>query len=117
MVKRETVDINSLAGVLPVRLVRELQKLAKKYQADGLDLFVFGSFARGEPYSTSDLDLGVEWRKKPDPKTFSRLYWEVQSLPTIRKIDLVDFSQTNPDFRRLAAANKIYLSTRDEPRL
>ena len=105
-----------MAGVLPARLVQELQRLAQKYQAEGLDLFVFGSFARGEPYPASDLDLGVEWRQQPDPQTFARLYWEIQALPTIRKIDLVDFSQTGPAFRQIAAANKLYLSQKEKPR-
>jgi len=33
---------------LPARLLRSLQELAQKYQGEGLDLFVFGSFARGD---------------------------------------------------------------------
>ncbi len=97
---------------LPPRLLQSLQELAQKYKAGGLDLFIFGSFARGDHRPTSDLDLGVEWRGERDPKTFLRLYWEVQALPTIRKIELVDFSQTDPNFRRVAGLNKIYLSER-----
>jgi len=97
---------------LPARLLRGLQELARKYQDEGLSLFVFGSFARGDQRPTSDLDLGVEWRGKRSPETFLRLYWDVQELPTIRKIDLVDFEQTDPDFRRMATSDKIYLSKR-----
>jgi predicted nucleotidyltransferase len=107
------VDIDALTDSLPARLVEELHRLAQKYQAYGLDLFVFGSFARGDQAPISDLDLGVEWRRQPDPKIFTRLYWEVQALPTIRKIELVDFARTDPAFRRIAAKNKLYLS---EPR-
>jgi predicted nucleotidyltransferase len=98
---------------LPPRLLQNLQKLAEKYKADGLDIFIFGSFARGDQRPTSDLDVGVEWRKERNPQTFLRLYWEMQALPTIRKIELVDFSQTDPNFRRIAGANKIYLSEKE----
>jgi len=104
------VNIDTLTDSLPARLVRELRKLAKKYQTNGLDLFVFGSFARGDQTPTSDLDLGVEWHEQPDPKIFARLYWDVQALPTIRKIELVDFARTDPTFKRIAAENKLYLS-------
>ena len=98
---------------LPTRLVRDLQRLARKYQGNGLDLFVFGSFARGDQRPTSDLDLGVEWRGQHNPETFLRLYWEVQELPTIRKIDLVDFEQADSDFRRVAMSDRVYLSTEE----
>jgi len=97
---------------LPTRLLLDLQKLARKYQHDGLDLFVFGSFARGDQRPTSDLDIGVEWRGKHNPSDFLRLYWDVQELATIRKIDLVDFEQIDSDFRRIAMTDRIYLSAR-----
>lgn len=97
---------------LPLRLLQNLQELAEKYKVDGLDIFIFGSFARGDQRPTSDLDVGVEWRKERNPQAFLRLYWEMQSLPTIRKIELVDFSQTDPNFRQIAGLNKIYLSER-----
>ena len=97
---------------LPPRLLRNLQKLAQTYESEGLDLFIFGSFARGDQRSASDLDLGVEWHKERNARTFLRLYGEVQALPTIRKIELVDFSQTSSTFRQIASLNKVYLSER-----
>lgn len=105
---------NEISLLLPARLLRGLQELAQKYQDHGLNLFVFGSFARGDQYPTSDLDLGVEWHRKRSSEIFRRLYWDVQDLPTIRKIDLVDFEQTDSDFRRVATSDKIYLSERRE---
>lgn len=94
---------------LPPRLLRRLQGLAQKYAVHGLELFIFGSFARGDQRPVSDLDLGVTWGKRRDARVFSRLYWDVQNLPTIRKIELVDFSQLDPTFRQVAERDKIYL--------
>lgn len=100
----------SIVASLPGRLVHDLQRLARKYRESGIELFIFGSFARGDPSPTSDLDLGVEWRGPHDPAVFRRLYWDVQALPTIRPIDLVDFGQVDADFKRATAADRIYLS-------
>jgi len=89
---------------LPRRLLQALQELAWEYRRDGLELFIFGSFARGDQHPTSDLDIGVEWRGERNPETFLHLYRDVQALPTIRQIDLVDFAQVDTDFRRVATA-------------
>jgi predicted nucleotidyltransferase len=105
---------NELHLSLPSRLLSDLQKLAQKYQKEGLKLFVFGSFARGNPHPTSDLDLGVEWSGKRNSGTFLRLYKEVQELPTIRPIDLVDFTQAGSRFRQIAGSDRIYLSKGEE---
>jgi len=89
---------------LPRRLLQALRELAWEYRRDGLELFIFGSFARGDQRPTSDLDIGVEWRGERNPETFLHLYRDVQALPTIRQIDLVDLAQVDPDFRRMATA-------------
>lgn len=108
-------SLAELHSTLPARLLRELQKLARKYHEDGISLFIFGSFARGDQRPTSDLDLGVEWHREYREEAFLRLYWEVQDLPTIRKIDLVDFEQTEADFRQIATADKVYLFEERRP--
>lgn len=95
---------------LPPRLLEALQRLAQAYRPAGVELFIFGSFARGDARRTSDLDLGVQWRGARSERTLARLYDEVQELPTIRKIDLVDFSQTSSSFRRLAERDKLPLA-------
>lgn len=102
--------LETLAHVLPSRLLQRLQQLAQTYRQAGVELFVFGSFARGDQRPTSDLDLGGEWASERDPQTFTRLYWDVQQLPTIRKIELVDFTQVGPRFKRVAVTDRIYLS-------
>jgi len=58
--------------------------------------------------------LGLEWQAERKPEVFLRLYWEMQELPTIRPIELVDFAQTDPDFRRMAMSDKIYLFKPEE---
>jgi len=105
-----TVSRRNLNLALPPGVVEALRELARKYKDSGLDLFVFGSFARGDQYPTSDLDLGVEWNGPCNPELFNRLYWDVQNLTTIRPIDLVDFARVGADFKRIAATDSIYLA-------
>lgn len=112
MMEQDVWQQNTGAGIslLPPRLVRRLRELSRKYRAEGLSLFIFGSFAQSRQRPTSDLDLGVEWREEPRPEVFLRLYWDVQELPTVRRMDLVDFSQTSSEFSRVAGENRIYLT-------
>lgn len=105
-----TVDASThIKQRLPDRLVKELITLAKKYQEKGVRLFIFGSFAKSSDHKTSDLDLGVIWINKRIPKTFTELYRDVQELPTIRKIDLVDMNQVDDAFKREALNQALFL--------
>jgi predicted nucleotidyltransferase len=85
---------------LPSRFIDELLRLGEKYQKKGAQLFVFGSFATASNRQTSDLDLGVLWKGKRKNHIFTSLYSEIQALPTIRKIDLVDMEQVDNDFKK-----------------
>jgi len=73
-------------------------------------LFVFGSFARGDQRAGSDLDLGIEWRVPHSPSLFRELCADVEKLPTIRKIDLVDFSRVSPQWKEVASRDRHFLS-------
>lgn len=94
---------------LPPPLRARLRALAQDYRVRGVDLFVFGSFARGDARPNSDLDLGLEWRTDPCPQLLRALQKEVDDLPTIRKIDLVDFSQSSPRWSSIAGRDRQFL--------
>lgn len=91
---------------LPDGLRSALVDLARTYRARGADLFVFGSFGRGEELPGSDLDLGVEWRVPCSPALFRELSDDVENLPTIRKIDLVDFASMSPRWKQIALRDR-----------
>jgi predicted nucleotidyltransferase len=95
---------------LPQRVRQALIDLARQYQAEGAKLFVFGSFARSEAHPTSDLDIGVEWQEERQAEVFRQLYRDIQALPTIRPVDLVDFALVDQIFAQNVGADKIYLA-------
>jgi uncharacterized protein len=80
-----------------------------KYAQQGVRLFIFGSWARRDQRRTSDLDIGVLWRGSPDRRLFSSLARDVEELPTIRPIDLVDFAEVSERFRKEAMRHIIPL--------
>jgi predicted nucleotidyltransferase len=95
---------------LPPRLGSRLKALAQKYRARGIDLFLFGSLARKDNRSNSDLDLGLEWRRPVSAKLFRELCREVDDLPTIRKVDLVDFSKVSHSWKEIAGRHRVPLA-------
>lgn len=100
---------NHIKKALPERLWKELHRMVDSYRSKGAYLFIFGSFARNEQVHTSDLDLGVEWEKESQKDVFLQLQKDILNLPTIRKIDLVNFDTADDDFKNFANKHKVYL--------
>jgi predicted nucleotidyltransferase len=98
---------------LPQKLRSELAVLGRHFRTHGIRVFIFGSVARTWPNAapTSDLDLGFEWiSANPHPEITEReLARRVSELPTVRPIDLVNFSTTSSRFRTCACEHTIDL--------
>ena len=106
----------SVRSTLPIstRLISKLNEVATAFERQGVRLFIFGSIARTFPssYRGSDLDLGYELPTGSDTATLRReLEQAVESLPTIRRVDLVDFSKAEGRFQRVAGTKTIELPT------
>jgi|SRR5665213_398080 len=93
---------------LPQQVRASLHSLAQETRASGGKLFVFGSFARGDARTTSDLDLG--FIAPPAGNVVRRLLTaRIPALPTIRPVELVDFDQLEPGFRAVAGKHILSL--------
>lgn len=88
---------------LPDIVVRTARAIGEEAAGDGIRLFVFGSFARGDARRTSDLDLGFEVDPGKPEAAVHALRERVSRLPTFRPVDLVDFRVVSPAFQRLAS--------------
>jgi hypothetical protein len=89
---------------LPPRVRVSLRSLALEARAAGGNLFVFGSFARGDARPNSDLDIGFIAPATNDTVR-QLLAARIHALPTIRPVELVDFAQLEPGFRAVAGKN------------
>ncbi len=64
-------------------------------------VYWFGSWIWGTPVSRSDIDLAVDIGRPLQPEEVTRLRDELDTLPTLRGIDLVDLHGLSQDRRKL----------------
>lgn len=63
---------------------------------------LFGSRATKKHQDVSDFDIGIVGKRPLPTKAFFELETRFEELPTLYKIDLVDFSKTSSAFRQEA---------------
>lgn len=83
---------------LPPAVREAIRDLAARWLPRGAVIWLFGSFATGTACRDSDLDLAVEWAGVRDEATRAQLLAEIEALPTVRPIDVVDLSEAAPAF-------------------
>jgi len=76
-----------------------IKKILKTY-LPGTRVFVFGSRARGDHKKYSDLDLAIESAETIQKKTWSELQEQFSESSIPFKIDLVEMSKIEPDFKK-----------------
>lgn len=98
-----STEASSRLRLLPSEVQAALWALGQRFRARGLRVFLFGSVARTWPRAaaTADLDLGYEWTptSNPEEDLVRELEQQVANLPTIRPVDLVNFSTVSRAFR------------------
>lgn len=71
-------------------------------QLAGYRVFLFGSRAAGHARPRSDFDVGVMGSQPLPVKLYSDIEDAFDALPTLYRIDWVDFNQVSPSFRERA---------------
>lgn len=69
-------------------------------QLKGYQVFLFGSRAAHTARPRSDFDVGVYGKKPLSLKVFYDIEDKLEELPTLYKIDWVDFNRASPKFRQ-----------------
>lgn len=88
----------------------KLQQLIKEVfgrhlRAGDYRLFFFGSRVKGDNSPRSDIDVGIEGAQRLSSEIKLSIEEELQNLPILYKIDLVDFANVSEDFRKTALKN------------
>lgn len=87
-------------------LQNQIKGIFDKYLPSGdYRLFFFGSRVKGNNSPRSDIDLGIEAEGGLSVKTKLMIEEELQNLPILYKIDLVDFTNVSEDFKKKALKN------------
>lgn len=68
----------------------------------GHRVVIFGSRARGDARPRSDFDIGVIGESPLPLQDFYALADQIEDLPTLYRIDWVDFARASEKFRRSA---------------
>ncbi len=71
----------------------------------GRKVFLFGSRVRGQARLRSDFDVGIIGEEPMSLKDFYLIEDRLEALPTLFKIDWVDFNRVSPVFRERAMGN------------
>ena len=91
----EHYDVEKLKREILAVIGRRLD--LKKYR-----VFFFGSRAMGRGRERSDIDIGIEGPEPVPLVVLDDIKEDLDNLPILYKIDIVDFNRLTPKFREVA---------------
>ena len=65
-------------------------------------LFLFGSRVTGTNSDKADIDVGIIPAQLLSPKQIQSIKEKIEEIPTLIKIDFIDFTTVSDDFRSIA---------------
>ena len=83
-----------------------MERIVAAHLSDGYSVRLFGSRADGTHQAGSDYDFVIEGPKEVPLETLLTIRREANELPTLLKIDVIDYARTDPAFRKVAFKNK-----------
>lgn len=100
------------SGVPQHLLLRVREIMAQRLSGRRYRLYLFGSRARGTASPRSDYDLGVQADGQIDLATLAEIRDDLEQLPVLQRIELVDLTAASPDFVRRALETSELLDER-----
>lgn len=82
-----------------------LTVLEKHMNLETHKVFFFGSRVDGTSNERSDVDIGIEGEKALSGSTLAEIRNEIEELPILYSIDIIDFRKCSEDFRKVASAH------------
>lgn len=81
------------------------QVLDKNLSGIAFNAFIFGSQANLPVLKRSDIDVGIIADQKIPNHLMARIFADIEQLPMLFNIDLVDFYEVDERFRSIALQN------------
>ena len=81
-----------------------VKSIIHRYLGTDVQIILFGSRASGNSVNFSDYDIGLRAKEPIEPLTMARITSEVEELPILRKVDIVDLSKVTKRFYTTAMA-------------
>lgn len=80
-------------------IIKEIVNIINKRLAGNYKILLFGSWAKGDALETSDIDIGILGDKDAPQNLMAEIRQEIDNLPTLRKIDVVDLNLVEDNFK------------------
>lgn len=74
-------------------------KIIRKHLNREYKVLLFGSWAKLNATPTSDIDIAIFGHNTVDDFTIAKIREEIDDLPTLRKIDVIDLHAADETFR------------------
>lgn len=81
------------------QILDSIRKLVRSELPEAKESYLFGSWAKGSALPTSDIDIAVGGSLPLDEDKVASLRRLLETIPTLRKIDLVDLGRIDDTFR------------------
>ena len=88
--------------------LNEVRKiLMQNIDLEKYNIFLFGSFARGDYREDSDIDIGIEGNTSMKKEVLNKIRYQLEDSIVPNKVEIVDFSRIeNEEFRKSAMRDK-----------
>ena len=94
---------NRLARTREAEIRRRVDRIVRTVRrylpGEEYRILLCGSWATGEALTTSDIDLAIDGSKPVDERVLAEIRSEIDWLPTLRKVDLIDLATVGARFR------------------
>ncbi|MBT9131621.1 MAG: hypothetical protein DDT32_00127 [Syntrophomonadaceae bacterium] len=88
------------------KLKREILEIVERYlDLRQYEVFFFGSRVRDETDDRADIDIGIQGDQPLPSGVLEDIREELNNLPILYSIDVIDFSDVDKDFYRVAKQN------------
>ena len=81
-------------------IIQQTSSIIRKHLSRDYRIMLFGSQAKGDALTTSDVDIAVVGKEKVPPLTMAKIRDEVQEIRTLRGIDVVDLMTVDESYRK-----------------
>jgi predicted nucleotidyltransferase len=85
------------------KLKKEIKEIIGKYlDLKEYKIFIFGSRIAGKGDERSDIDIGIIGNYEIPYEVMAKIKEEIDNLPLLYKVDVVDFRKVSQDFKKIA---------------
>ena len=91
-------------------IIKETVRIIRRHLPRNYKIILFGSWAKGTAYETSDIDVGILGKGTVPEEVMRRIAQEAEGIPTLRTVEVVDLRSKSEPFRRSALKSAKSLS-------